>query len=411
MTEKSVNNTSSNGAQKSQGGTGLASYEDVIIRGEARAVELESIEKAITALWQTAAKTKDDGDTDPAQTPVMRACVLNFVIYTESEQGLEEATEMVARLTWSYPCRAIVLVARPDVPPDDLDAWISAHCQLPDPKGSKVCCEQITVEGSSQNQESLASLVLPLLVPDLPVVVWWPGDPVLDGPFFERLMNATDRLIVDSRRFSDPVRSFKRLAELSESGYRGVTFSDLNWARLTHWRRISAQFFDAPEMLPYLQRIDKLTIDYEAPDGQHEPNFSEALLLIGWLGNQLGWKPAFSLQRDGKNASLMINSGGRPLPIEFIGHNERHDEEGGITGIKIQASIPGEGRSATFSLELCQDFEHAEVVTEEQDKPARSRIVGLPKRDETDLLGEDLAVIKHDRMYELSLAMASQLAD
>lgn len=410
MTEK-LSSRSSNGVQKAGGG-GTVEYEDVIIRGEAKPTDLENIEKGVTALWQTATKAKDEDNdgNEPAQTPVMRACVLNLVIFTEDEEGLEQATEIVARLTWAYPCRAIVLVARPDRSADTMNAWISAHCQLPDPKGNKVCCEQITVEGSSLASERLASMVLPLLVPDLPVVVWWPGDPALEGPFFERLMDTSDRLIVDSRRFENPVRSFTRLAQLSEMRFRGVAISDLNWARLTPWRRLVAQFFDAPEMMPYLSHVDKITIDYEAPNDSNTPNFSEALLLVGWLGHQLGWKAAFTLQKEtGFDASLMVNAGGRPLLIEFRGHNERLDEEGGITALKIEASIPAEGRSATFSITLGNDYEHAEVASQEKDKPLRSRTVGLQKRDETDLLGEDLAVVKHDRMYELSLALASLL--
>lgn len=410
MAEK-IMNRSSNGSQK-PAGAATVEFEDVIIRGEAKPTPLENIEKGVTALWQTATKTKDDGEiTDAAQTPVMRACVLNLVIYTETEEGLEQVTEIVARLTWAYPCRAIVLLARSDRPADSMNAWISAHCQLPDPKGSKVCCEQITIEGSLEASERLASMVLPLLVPDLPVVIWWPGDPALEGPFFERLMDTSDRLIVDSRRFEDPVRSFNRLAQLSEMRFRGVAISDLNWARLTPWRRLIAQFFDAPEIMPYLSHVDRITIDYEAPDKGNNPNFSEALLLVGWLGHQLGWKAAFTLQKErGFDASLMVNAGGRPLPIDFIGHDDRLDEEGGITGITLNASIPVEGRSAVFSIKLDDDYEHAEIITQEKDKAPRSRMVSLQKRDETDLLGEDLAVVKHDRMYEASLALASLLA-
>ncbi len=383
-------------------------FEKVIIRGEAEEIDLPNIEKGITALWQAATKVKEGEEA--AQSPVMRACVLNLVIFTDNEKGLEKATEVVARLTWSYPCRAIVLVAYPDRPSESLRAFISAHCQLPDPKGNKACCEQITVEGSAQATERLASMVLPLLVPDLPVVMWWPGDPPLEGPLFDRIMQTSDRLIIDSRRFKDPVSSFKRLAQLSEMKYQGVAFNDLNWSRLTPWRRLIAQFFDSPNTLPYLNHFQKIELEYESPGPDEIANFSEALLLLGWLGNQLGWKPAFSLLKGNNNASLIINENGRPLNIGLQGHNLRMDEAGGITSIQFHSSIPGENRPATFKISMMEDFKHAEVTIQEADKPARVRTVQLADRDDAELLGEDLAIIKHDLTYEAALALAGQLA-
>ncbi|MEI6043845.1 MAG: glucose-6-phosphate dehydrogenase assembly protein OpcA [Chloroflexota bacterium] len=383
---------------------GKNTYEDVIIRGEAKEIELANIEKSITTLWQVA--TKDESED---LAPVMRACVFNLVIFTESDEGLEQATDTIAKLTWSYPCRAIVLIARPNLPEDSMNAWISAQCQLPDPNGMKVCCEQVTVEGSNLAMERLGSMVLPLLVPDLPVILWWPGDPTLQGPLFERLMDTSDRLIVDSRRFLDPVCSFKRLAALSEMRYRGVAFSDLNWARLTPWRRLIAQFFDPPNMMPYLSHFEDIVIDYEAPGKESEPNFSQALLLVGWLGHQLGWKEAFSLQKHKYNASLIVNAGGKPLNIKFIGHNDCCEESGGITAIKITATILPENRAATFSIKLKQNYEQVEISTEESSKPPRSRALGFVRRDEVALLSEDLAVVKHDRMYEAALALAGKL--
>ena len=126
----------------------------VIEQGEARPIGLGDIEKGLTALWQAASKVRPD---DQHQA-VMRACVSNLVICVDGDEQLAQATESVAQITYSYPCRAIVLVRKPDAPTSDMTASISAHCQLPS-GGNRVCCEQITIVGSGQSADGLWSMV------------------------------------------------------------------------------------------------------------------------------------------------------------------------------------------------------------------------------------------------------------
>jgi glucose-6-phosphate dehydrogenase assembly protein OpcA len=382
-------------------------FELVIERGEARPINLESIEKGLTALWQAAAKPRPGED----EQPVTRACVFNLVISVEGEEALAEVTETIAQITWSYPCRAIVLVLKPEETREEVSAYISAHCQLPS-GGKKVCCEQITVVASGNATEGMWSVVLPLLVPDLPVILWWPGDPVLHGTLFEHLLATADRLIVDSRSFANPVFTFSRLAELSSSRYSEVAVSDLCWSRLNSWRNLIAQFFDQPQYLPYLQQVDRVEVHYEAPEDNTHPNFSEALLLIGWLARQLGWQPAFSLQRKGNNATLILNRQGVPLTVVLHGHNDRVDELGGITQVNLIASYPGgdvdEPRLASFTVAVSDDYEHAMTFVEEDETPLVSRNFLFPRLDRTELLREDLAVVGRDRVFEASLDLAGK---
>ena len=62
---------------------------------------------------------------------------------------------------------------------------------------SKTCCEQITVRAEGTSHEALASVVLPLVLPDLSVVLWWQAagmSPQSLQPF----LGHVDHLIVDS---------------------------------------------------------------------------------------------------------------------------------------------------------------------------------------------------------------------
>ncbi len=383
----------------------------VIEQGEARPVALENIEKGLTALWQAATKA----NPDDANKAVMRACVFNLVICVDGDEQLAQATETVAQITWSYPCRALVLVRKPEEAQSETTASISAHCQLPTATGNRVCCEQITIVGTGQAADGLWSMVLPLLVPDLPVVLWWPGDPCIHEALFDRLLETADRLIVDSRAFIDPGATFTRLAQLVGTGHK-VAFSDLSWSRLNTWRLNMAEFFDQPEFLPYLSHIDRLEIHYEAPENHQHPNFSEALLLIGWLAYQLGWQPAFGLQNRGNDASLILNQAGAPLSVTLHGHNDRMDDLGGITRMNIYASrtVTDEAeaplRSATFTIALSDEYDHAITTVQQDNEPAVTRKVMFTKPSRTDLLCENLAVVRHDHLYESSLELAGHFS-
>jgi glucose-6-phosphate dehydrogenase assembly protein OpcA len=382
----------------------------VIEQGEAKEVSLGNIEKGLTALWQAAGKPRP-GEEEP---PVSRACVFNLVICVEGDQQLADVTQIIASITWSYPCRAIVLVRKPDEPTADITATVSAHCQLPTATGKKVCCEQITVYGSGESADGLWSMVLPLLVPDLPVMLWWPIEPTLDGPLFTRLVKTADRLIVDSRTFDRPAKTFARLADISQAHHNDTAFSDLGWSRLTPWRSTLAQFFDNPEMRPFLRHVVSLAIDYEAPDDNEQPNFSEALLLVGWLASKLGWQPAFSLQRKGSNATLILNQSGTPLTVTFKGHNNRKDEVGGITRLRMDADTSDqEGNTvhtATFSIELAPDFERATTkISLNHRSPIISSVL-FPRRDTTELLCEELTIVRRDQLFEAALDLAGRFS-
>lgn len=378
----------------------------VIEQGEAKEVSLNDIEKGLTILWQAAGKPRQ-GEEEP---PVSRACVFNLVICVTNDDQLTTVTEVIASITYSYPCRAIVLVSKPEEPTAPLRASISAHCQLPTSTGKKVCCEQITVVGSGESAGGLWSMVLPLLVPDLPVTLWWPMEPPLDDPLFARLVKTADRLIFDSRTFEKPSQTFAKLAGFSEGINRDTAFSDLGWARLTPWRNTLAQFFDNPEMRPFLGNISRLRIEYEAPQDNENPNFSEALLLVGWLANQLGWQPAFNLQRKGANATLILNQSGAPLTIELNGHNERKDDLGGITLIEMEAFTKDGSNtvlsSATFTIELTTDYERASTkIVVDNNQPLTGSVL-FPHRDTIALLTEDLSVVQRDKLFEEALALA-----
>src|SRR5207248_159896 len=93
----------------------------------------------------------------------------------------------------SGPAEADLLIGREGTAPG-----LQMHCRQSQPGGrEQVSCEHILIRARGDVDDRIASAVIPLLLPDLPVFLWWTGTPPLDAPHFEELVGLADRLIVD----------------------------------------------------------------------------------------------------------------------------------------------------------------------------------------------------------------------
>ncbi|MGH2492864.1 MAG: glucose-6-phosphate dehydrogenase assembly protein OpcA, partial [Candidatus Limnocylindria bacterium] len=193
----------------------------------ARATSIDELERELARLRRAAvAHAKERGRT------VARASVLNLVVYSEREVHARRAARTVADLALRHPSRAIVLLGDRDR--EGVIASVQLHCHVPQADGAQpVLYEQILARVRGDFDERVASVVIPLLVPDLPVFLWWTGTPPRDARRLDDLVALADRFIVDSADFA---RADQTLPEVARLRRRGVGITDLNWARLTHWR-------------------------------------------------------------------------------------------------------------------------------------------------------------------------------
>ena len=177
----------------------------------------------------------------------------------------EAAERTLAGLAEQHPSRTVLLFPRPD-DDDALDMDASVQCFSFGDRA--VCAEVIRVRLCGARAEHPASVVLPLLIADLPVFIRWRGRPAFDD-VFDELVDVVDRLIVDSTEWpSDTLaRSYGELAKRFDR----TVISDIAWERTERWRRelAGAWPFDAHE------------ISVQATHAQ-------ALLLKGWLQSRLG---------------------------------------------------------------------------------------------------------------------------
>jgi glucose-6-phosphate dehydrogenase assembly protein OpcA len=168
-----------------------------------------------------------------------------------------------------------------------MDAAIYAQCRIADRSGAETCTEQILLRTGGEIDVHLAELVRPLLIHDLPIVLWWPDDPPIGRHRFTGLLRACDRVLVDTGSFHGEAAA--RLASLAAiCTEREAIVHDIGWMRLTLWRELLAELFDHPLLAPELAGARVVRLDVLRPGD--ELRLSKPALYAGWLAALLGWQ-------------------------------------------------------------------------------------------------------------------------
>jgi len=161
--------------------------------------------------------------------------VLTLIIVTAD--GLqEEAIEAANAASREHPLRVIVLIADPTGEPK-LDAQIRVG-------GDAGASEVIVLRAHGPAAASQEGLITGLLLPDAPVVAWWPDHPPV-SPSTSEVGRVAQRRITDA---STPPFAKTRLSQLGATYAPGDT--DLAWTRLTRWREQLAAVLDQPPYEP-----------------------------------------------------------------------------------------------------------------------------------------------------------------
>ena len=142
-----------------------------------------------------------------------------------------------------HPCRIIALVRDDNLDGAQVQGDLAAEIRLGGDAGAS---EVIVLYHSGELAQHLDTLVLPLLLPDAPVVTYWPCK-APDSPSTHPLGRLAQRRITDSRTAKD---GLDLLLALRDHYAPGDT--DLSWARTTLWRGLIASMLDQPPYQPVL---------------------------------------------------------------------------------------------------------------------------------------------------------------
>ena len=274
--------------------------------------------------------------------------VLTLVIQTD-EISSEKAIEAANAASKEHPSRIIVLIDNPSEDSPKLDAEIRVG-------GDAGASEVIILRPVGAAASYPQSLVTGLLLPDAPVVAWWPNgapEKVSESP----IGKIATRRITDALSQADP-RAF--LDKLSKNYAPGD--SDFAWTRLTLWRAQFAALLDQP---PHEEVVSVDVVgDLKNPS---------VILLGAWFRQQLG------------------------CPVNM----EHRAETAGVKAVYLVRLVRSDS-----SIEILRDQSNIAVLSQ-SNQPSKE--LSLPVRSLRDCLAEDLRRLDPDVAFEKVITVGFEL--
>jgi glucose-6-phosphate dehydrogenase assembly protein OpcA len=275
-----------------------------------------------------------------AGSPAM-GMIMTLVIVVEGMDA-EDAMKVARSASREHPARIIGVVYGDRRGAAQVDAQVGI--------GSDASGERAIITLTGEVTKHPQSVVLPLLLPDSPVVVWWPGN-CPDDPGADPLGALGTRRITDS--VAVPGRQAKAMLEQCSSYAPGNT--DLAWTRITGWRALLAAALDQ-----HPGKVLSAAVSAERVS-------PSADLLCAWLGDRLRCEVVRTSSQGPGITSAVLTT-----------------KQGDVSITR------GDGRLATLS------------VPGQPDRP-----VALKRRNLDELLSEELRRLDPDDVYA---ATAKQLA-
>ncbi|WP_448317793.1 glucose-6-phosphate dehydrogenase assembly protein OpcA [Streptomyces sp. CO7] len=268
--------------------------------------------------------------------------VLTLVVVTDEENAYD-AMKAASEASHEHPARLLVVIKRhARSPRDRTQSRLDAEVRVGADAGAG---ETVVLRLYGEVVNHAQSVVLPLLLPDAPVVVWWPVNAPLD-PAKDPLGALAQRRVTDTYAAEDPVGELRALSDAYTPGD-----TDLSWTRITPWRSMLAA------------ALDQVSCQVKAVEVEGEEFNPSCELLAMWLAERLD------------------------VPVR-----RTRSAGPGLTGVRMDTSCGritldrADGTLATLGIEGQPD-----------------RQVALKRRETSELIAEELRRLDPDETYAATL--------
>lgn len=240
----------------------------------------------VSEIERKLASLRIEGD----RTARLRTSVMTHIAWVP-EEWVEAAEDVLAGLADRHPSRTIVLL--PHSGGGGLEGEVASDSFAAGEHRS-ICTDTIRIRLHGTSARHPASVVEPLVIPDLPVFLRWRGLPPFGDSAFDELIDVVDRLIVDSTEWPDLPASYAGLVEIFER----VAVSDIAWARTSRWRPMLASLW------PGIASVSRIKVT---------GTLAQAHLLAGWLRSRL--ERSIELEHEPSDRLVGVDLDGEPAPF------------------------------------------------------------------------------------------------
>ena len=313
----------------------------------------DKILKELAALWTQQGKAGDSG--------VLRACSMTLLVVAEASDDASALGETIAALMPQHPARAVLVRLQGDGE-RALSERVYQQCWKPFGQRQQICCEQIEITASDAALADLPSVLLPLVVADLPVILWCRSPRLMERPEFADIARIATKVVLDSATSTNATDTIWCIADATRGG---TAFGDLAWTRLTRWRETISHVFENRDTLTQLSGVTNATVKFG-------PGFETAAwYFAAWVQNSLADAQV--------TASVTVAEGAPTLSVELSG--------GGL------------------NLKLAREEDRLITTLNGQ-----SNCTNLPRPSDYLAMQEELGILRRDEAFERSLISAARLS-
>ena len=361
------------------------------------------IERVLGGIWASARQPAGLGEHHVAA----RSSVLNLVVLAGDRQSAERCAATIGGTASHHPSRSLILSEIDEKGPAGLEARIDVLSMASSDGRAQTGAETIHVTTHGETGRHLASIIVPLLVHDLPVALWWPSDPSFGSRRAERLLPLADRLIVDGAAWSG--NGLDLLAQMAElAGDRRIVVADWALLRQDRWREALASVYDLPDLRPHLGAVRSIQVEYASPepgDPAGRTNVVRPLYHVAWLASRLGMTVVAPLRReaDGRRVATLRQ---KDHAVEVVLRPGISDIGSGAT---VRVEIMSRLRGAELIGSVSAGDDAVDVLIRDNGRERVRRRYFAPRLTEVDLLGRAVEGSSPDPVAVHSLAMALRL--
>jgi hypothetical protein len=423
------------------------------LRWQSRARSVDGIQRELGKIWARPPGSVPAGE-DGERHVAARTSVLNLVVSVRRPEIGQRAAATISQLTGRHPSRTMVISSVDPDGPSWLDAQIQAFCVTPRRDAPETCGELIYLTAGGDSGRHLRSLVAPLLIHDLPVTVWVPGEPSFGTVWALELGDMADRLVVDGSHWAGS--GIARLTEFAQLADGRLALSDFALMRQSRWREAIAATFDVPELTPFLRSIRRVDVTYATHDELGDPlatNVVKPIYHVAWIAGRLGMHVEAGLAPMVRHAAIDAgDSAGtaagtpaptsKPRPARASEPDDEADDLDPLPGplpggfdarlrhgsadvtVTLRPRLSGMPAGTTLRVELVASNRgstlHTTVTAEAETVRCRVRLNGeqvlerrfnSPRRVDGDLLAEAIERTSDDRYERETIRMAGHMVD